>query len=214
MLHMPQLGKGYEFMRSVFAAFALGLLSCGSAAASSFEVIGENQVAPAITSGGSSIIMLGEPDPAASKPVDTTETASVDPRSDAAPRARPTAAMAAADWARVSATKSPSLLYFGEPDPNDYKLPNQEAAASDPHAAPMVMRGGIEGDRFVTPQTAATTTDGELGAPAPEGDPADGSTGQADATAPGQEQTATGNTAEAQQPVAEGVAEPAANQPN
>lgn len=182
----PQVSVfGWVFMRSVFAAIAIGLMTAGQAAASSFVVVEEpsaspakapESATPADSKKSSSIIFLGEPDPTpiasapSAKRVDRTETASVgNPIEDTSERGRIMRAWAQAEadaqWAKVTAIQSASMLYFGAPEPDYAKVAKDDArvAALDPARVPMVMRGGIFGDLSVAParseeQAAEATT--------------------------------------------------------
>jgi hypothetical protein len=171
-------------MRTVLGAIAFGVMTCGSAGASSFVTLGEptppKAAATAPTS--PSLIVLGEPlapEPIASipaRPVDGTETASIpDPKADAAPRAGAAAADAAADWARISKIKTASVLYMGQPDVAAFvnaEQTEQKVAAFDPHKTPMVMRGGIFGDLSAMPEDdkAKPAAAGDAATPPPADD--------------------------------------------
>lgn len=152
-------------MRTVLTAIAMGVLTCSSAAASSFITIGEATPpatsSVAATTPSPSVIVLGEPiapEPIASipaRPLDGTETASIaDPRADAAPRAGGAVAEAAAEWARISSAKTQSVLYVGQPDFEAIakeEKKRQTVAVFDARKVPMVMRGGIFGDLGALP---------------------------------------------------------------
>lgn len=202
-------------MRGVLFAIAVTLMTGSAASASSFVVLGEAKpVEATIGSAGSSVVVLGAsqaPVAITSDQVDPTETAStntagIDPRTEDAPRAKPRAAVVAAEWARLSAIDTRSMVFFGTPDPELFKTPEEQTASLDPTKIPMVMRGGIEGGAFAESPKAKdeAATEASKDATKPSGEET-----SADAEA-GVKKKPAGESA---QPDATAQAQPTADQP-